>query len=68
MTKMTLREFAESVGQVKAAACLGIKQSAISKAIRLQRRIIISINPDGSVEAEEIKPFPAQKQGFENAV
>lgn len=67
MTKITLKEFAERVGQVKAAKSLGIKQSAISKAIRLNRRIFISINSDGTVEAEEIKSFPTQKQGIENA-
>ncbi|MDU4154371.1 Cro/CI family transcriptional regulator [Phytobacter diazotrophicus] len=61
MKKLTLREFAEQVGQVKAASKLGIRQSAISKALRLKRNIFVEVNPDGTVKAEEVKPFPTQK-------
>ena len=61
MTKLTLKEFAEKEGQVNAAMRLGVRQSAVSKALRLGRKIFVVIHPDGTVEAEEIKPFPTQK-------
>jgi hypothetical protein len=67
MRKITLKNFAEEVGQANAATQLGVRQSAISKAIRLNRRIFITLNADGSIDAEEIKIFPTQKQGVENA-
>jgi len=61
MKKLTLREFAEQEGQVKAASKLGIRQSAISKALRVKRNIFVEVNPDGTVRGEEVKPFPTPK-------
>ncbi len=46
---------------MKTAQRLGVRQSAISKALRLGRRIYVKTLDDGSVEAEEIRPFPAKK-------
>lgn len=61
MKKLTLKEFAELEGQVQAANMLGVRQSAISKALRLRRNIFVEVYQDGSVKAEEVKPFPSHK-------
>lgn len=68
MKKITLEEFAGSMGQVKAAEMLGVRQSAVSKALRLKRKVFVLVLDDGSVQAEEIKPFPAPKQVAANAL
>ncbi|BCQ40927.1 hypothetical protein ERHA54_35300 [Erwinia rhapontici] len=60
--KITLKEYAEQVGQSKAAEVLGMRQSAISKAIRTGRNVYVAIMSDGSVSAEETKPFPGQRR------
>ncbi|MBF5201127.1 hypothetical protein HQH60_23395, partial [Escherichia coli] len=41
---------------------LGVYQSAINKAIHAGRKIFLTINADGSVYAEEVKPFPSNKK------
>ncbi|MDU4656150.1 Cro/CI family transcriptional regulator [Klebsiella oxytoca] len=64
MKKLTLKEFADQEGQVKAASKLGIRQSAISKALMLKRNIFVLVHPDGTTEAEEVKPFPTKKNEF----
>ena len=61
MSKITLKEFAEREGQANAAMRLGVRQSAVSKALRARRKIFVVIHADGSVEAEEVKPFPNSK-------
>lgn len=61
MKKLTLKEFADQEGQVTAASKLGVRQSAISKALRLKRNIFVLVHMDGTTEAEEIKPFPTKK-------
>ncbi|WP_353613935.1 Cro/CI family transcriptional regulator [Mangrovibacter phragmitis] len=66
MKKITLKEFAEQVGQVNAAIRLGVRQSAVSKALRYRRNIFVTVHDDGSVEAEEIKPFPTQRGDVSN--
>jgi hypothetical protein len=33
-------------------------QSAISKALKRNRRVNILVNEDGKIEAEEVRPFP----------
>lgn len=58
--KLTLKEFTERVGQTKAAQMLGMRQSAISKAISAGRNIYVQILSNGSVLAEETKQFPAK--------
>ncbi|WP_194426017.1 Cro/CI family transcriptional regulator [Klebsiella quasipneumoniae] len=62
MKKLTLKEFADQEGQVKAASKLGIRQSAISKALRLKRNIFVLVHPDGTTEAEEVKPFNKEER------
>ncbi|EBW8392047.1 Cro/Cl family transcriptional regulator [Salmonella enterica subsp. enterica serovar Florida] len=59
MQKETLADYALKHGQSKTAQLLGVRQSAISKALRVGRNIYVKTFDDGSVEAEEIRPFPA---------
>lgn len=59
--KISLAEYVDEVGQVKAADAIGVHQTAISKAIRVGRQIFVNKLPGGKVEAEEIKPFPHSK-------
>ncbi|MCW1973489.1 UNVERIFIED_ORG: putative DNA-binding protein (UPF0251 family) [Pantoea agglomerans] len=66
MKTLTLKEFAEEVSQAKAAVKLGVRQSAISKAIRTGRNVTVSISPDGSVKAQEIKDFPCLRRDVED--
>ncbi|MFS1583392.1 MAG: Cro/CI family transcriptional regulator [Candidatus Arsenophonus phytopathogenicus] len=56
---LLINNFAKNFGQAKAAEKLGIYQSAVSKALRMRRRITVIIHDDGKVEAEEVKPFPS---------
>lgn len=56
--KISLAEYVDEVGQAKAADAIGVHQTAISKAIRVGRKIFVNTLPDGKVKAEEIKPFP----------
>ncbi|CND06924.1 Cro [Yersinia frederiksenii] len=62
MNKMTLADYAEIHGQAKAASDFGVIQCAISKAIRAGRHITVTVMPDGSVEGEEVRPFPSNKK------
>ncbi len=61
MERVPLTVFAAEIGQNKAAELLGVRQSAISKAILKKRNIYVIKKQDGSVEAEEIKAFPSGK-------
>ena len=54
--RITLKDYAIRFGQTKTAKDLGVYQSAINKAIHAGRKIFLTINADGSVYAEEIKP------------
>lgn len=56
---MTLEDYAKIHGQSKTAKDFGVLQCAISKAIRTGRNIFVTVFNDGSVEAEELKPFPS---------
>lgn len=67
MKTLTLKEFAEEVSQAKAAFQLGVRQSAISKAIRTGRNVTVRIFPDGSVKAEETKDFPCLRRESDHA-
>lgn len=61
MKKIPLNEYLEKHGtQAALAAALGVNQSAISQMVRSGRNIEISLLPDGSVEANEIRPIPAR--------
>lgn len=61
MERIPLTTFATEIGQHKAAEMLGVRQSAISKAILKKRNIYVIKNHDGTVEAEEVKTFPSGK-------
>lgn len=61
MEKITLADYVEENGQAKAADMIGVHQTAISKAVRVGRQIFIKKLPDGTIEAEEIRPFPSNK-------
>ena len=56
--KISLAEYVDEVGQARAADAIGVHQTAISKAIRVGRKIFVNPLPDGKIKAEEIKPFP----------
>lgn len=56
--KISLAEYVDEVGQARAADAIGVHQTAISKAIRVGRKIFVNTLPDGKINAEEIKPFP----------
>lgn len=63
MTKIILSEFVKTHGQARAAYMLGVHQTAISQALRNSRSIYVSVDENGAVLAEEIKPFPNRKDG-----
>ncbi|HID4130798.1 TPA: Cro/CI family transcriptional regulator [Pluralibacter gergoviae] len=60
--RITLKDYALRFGQTKTAQDLGVYQSAVSKALQTGRNIFLTVKPDGSVNAEEIKPFPSNKK------
>lgn len=62
MSRMTLADYAKIHGQEKTASDFGVIQCAISKAIRSGRNIYVTIQQDGSVKGEEIRPFPSHKK------
>ena len=61
MERISLQEFVSSKGQEKTAELFGIRQSAISKALALGRKITVIVYEDGRVEAQELKAFPSSK-------
>lgn len=61
MTRVHLSEYAKSVGQERAAIALGVRQGAISKALKNKRNIYVLISDDGTVTAEELREFPCVK-------
>ncbi|KQN63654.1 hypothetical protein GKQ23_10815 [Erwinia sp. E602] len=61
MEKIPLGDYVRENGQAHAADAIGVHQTAISKAVRVGRKIFITRLPDGKVEAEEIRPFPILK-------
>ena len=62
MNRMTLEDYAKIHGQAKAAKDFGVIQCAISKAIRTGRQIFVTVQSDGTVKGEELKPFPSIKK------
>lgn len=62
MKRLPLSIFVSQKGQEKAAEMFGVRQSAISKALSSGRNITVIISDDGSVEAEELKPFPSSRR------
>lgn len=67
MEKLTLSAFVGKFGQASAANLLGVRQSAISKALRVGRDIFIIVHPGGRLEAKEIKAFPSQQRDVVHA-
>lgn len=61
MEKIQLSEFVKNNSQKKAAELIGVHQTAISKAIREKRNILLSFTDKGT-QAIEIKPFPSNKK------
>ncbi|MDR0219057.1 MAG: Cro/Cl family transcriptional regulator [Enterobacteriaceae bacterium] len=64
MEKILLAEYVKQNGQVKAANLVGVHQTAISKALKAGRNIVLIRQEDGSYKAEEWRPFPSQKQNI----
>lgn len=58
MKIVPLSEYVLENGQAKTAEALGVYQSAISKALKRNRRVNILVKEDGKIEAEEVRPFP----------
>lgn len=61
MKRVNLAEYVDAHGQAKTAEAIGVTQGAISKALRVGRKIFINQLPNGKVEAEETRPFPSTK-------
>ena len=61
MRRIPLNEFAKEHGHTKAAQMLGCTQGALSKAIRVGRNVVVTLKDDGSLSAEEQRPFPSKK-------
>lgn len=65
--RLKLKDYADRFGQTKAASDLGVYQSAIFKAINSNRNITVTVHEDGSVSAEELKPFPSNRRDSQAA-
>lgn len=61
MEKLTLSVFVGKHGQANTANLLGVRQSAINKALKYKRNIVITLHENGDVEAEEWRKFPSQQ-------
>ncbi len=59
MTPVPLAEFVDLKGQETAAKLLGVSQTAICKALKVGRHIVVSEACPGLYEAVELKSFPA---------
>lgn len=62
MNRMTLAAFVSQHGQTEAARKLGTTQAAMSKAVRAGREIYVSLQPDGTYQAKEVRQFPSQER------
>ena len=60
MKRSKLADFTAENGQVATAKKLNLTQGALSKAIRAGRNVFVIEHEDGSLSAEEVKPFPSQ--------
>ncbi|EJA3078814.1 hypothetical protein C3D80_19755 [Cronobacter sakazakii] len=67
MQRLKLKDYAARFGQTKTASDLGVYQSAIFKAINSKRNITVIVHDDGSVSAEELKPFPGNRRDTQAA-
>jgi len=64
MKKTPLPELVERMGQTAVAKALGVSSPAISKALRAQRDIQVQEHPNGTLTAEEVRPFPSQSSAL----
>ncbi|WP_457295877.1 Cro/CI family transcriptional regulator [Pseudomonas chlororaphis] len=60
MKKTPLPELVERIGQSAVAKGLGVSAPAIAKALRTERHIQVTEHENGTLTAEEIRPFPCQ--------
>ncbi|CNE47438.1 Cro/CI family transcriptional regulator [Yersinia enterocolitica] len=60
MKRLSLSAFANEYGQANAANMLGVRQSAINKAMKYKRKITVILHDNGDIEAEELRKFPSQ--------
>ncbi|QKF52795.1 Cro/CI family transcriptional regulator [Pseudomonas graminis] len=60
MKKIPLPELVERMGQSAVAKGLGVSAPAISKALKAAREILVVEHENGTMTAEEIRPFPCQ--------
>jgi predicted transcriptional regulator len=60
MKKIPLPELVERMGQSAVAKGLGVSAPAISKALKAAREILVVEHENGTLTAEEIRPFPCQ--------
>jgi predicted transcriptional regulator len=60
MKKIPLPELVERMGQSAVAKGLGVSAPAISKALKAAREILVVEHGNGTLTAEEIRPFPCQ--------
>ncbi|CAI1522177.1 Cro/CI family transcriptional regulator [Serratia fonticola] len=61
MKRIPLPDYVSEHGQTKTATDLGMYQSAVSKALKSKRSITVLVFEDGTVKAEENRPFPSNK-------
>lgn len=62
MHQQTLADFVAENGQALAASLLRMSQPGLNKALRSGRQIYVTIMPDGSYDASEVRPFPSQRR------
>ncbi|UYK05198.1 Cro/CI family transcriptional regulator [Yersinia enterocolitica] len=60
MKKSSLSAFVSEHGQANTASMLGVRQSAINKAMKYKRNITVTLHDNGDVEAVEWRKFPSQ--------
>ncbi len=60
MTQIPLPDLVAEKGQTFVAKALGVSSPAISKALSAERTIVVTVLPDGTFEAQELRPFPSQ--------
>ena len=61
MNETSLEKFVADKGQSEAARLLRVTAPAIHKALSAKRNIRVLELPDGSYQANELRPFPSQK-------
>lgn len=61
MKKTPLPELVNRLGQAVVAKALGVSAPAISKALVAGREIYVTEHEDGTLTAEELRPFPSQQ-------